>query len=426
MGNTIQPGDHMFKKTTITAILAIVLVSCAAAPSPPAAHSSPDEVTSQDIPEPFWDFNPASSYTINYGDVEAILNAMVVNVGRSDREKLPPTRASTGTRLQTKVKRTTANEGNRFHFEEFEDNEEYKQVLRTVRQNLEKIPDEVPLKEFSREEQLAYWLNLYNITMLEQLVEIYPESNLKRELTGRDSILSKKVLNVEGIPLSLNDIQHTILRWNYDDNPLIIYGLYQGIIGGPSIRKWAFTGDTVYNDLVDNAEEFINSNRGTYSSGGDDFHVSSFYARNMGYFNDRASVLKGHLLTYIEEPQRHLLQQAERLVADIDDWTITDTTVRRQRIAGSLTHNRAAMQGAVRSQQQGTPASGSVGTISTSHSVDPILAIVKDPEFSRFEQGSRIRSLTLDSAEKSVIRNKNVDVKANPDESEADVEDEMP
>jgi hypothetical protein len=36
--------------------------------------------------------------------------------------------------------------------------------------------------------------------------------------------------------MSLDDIQFTILRQNYDNDPLIIYGLYQGNIGGPNIR----------------------------------------------------------------------------------------------------------------------------------------------------------------------------------------------
>lgn len=366
------------------ALLACLLVSCAA--PIPTPQPAPDEVASSDIPDPFWDFNPESNFTVNYADVDAILGAMVVDTGRSTREKLPPTSASTGTRLQTKVKRTTANEGNRFYFEEFMDDDEYTEMLRDLRITLEQIPQQIPLEHFNREEQLAYWLNLYNIALLDKLVEVYPERNLKQELIGRNSILDEKFLNVSGIPLSLNDIQHTILRWNYDDNPLVIYGLYQGIIGGPNIRRWAYTGETVQSDLIDNAREFINSNRGTYSAGyGGEFHVSSFYARNLGYFNNRASALRAHLMQYLEGPQLQQLENAERIVADIDDWTITDVYGGAQRTGGSLTHNPAAMQGAVKSEQHGVSASGS-GSVTTSYTADKYSAIVKDPGFSRFKR----------------------------------------
>jgi hypothetical protein len=366
------------------ALLACLLVSCAA--PIPTPEPAPDKVASADIPDPFWDFNPESNFTINYADVDAILGAMVVDTGRSTREKLPPTSASTGTRLQTKVKRTTANEGNRFYFEEFVDDDDYKEMLKELRLTLEQIPEQLPLEHFHREEQLAYWLNLYNIALLDKLVEIYPERNLKQELIGRNSILDEKFLNVAGIPLSLNDIQHTILRWNYDDNPMVIYGLYQGIIGGPNIRRWAYTGETVQSDLIDNAREFINSNRGTYSEGyGGEFHVSSFYARNLGYFNNQASALRAHILQYLEGALAQQLEGAERIVADIDDWTITDVYGGAQRTGGSLTHNPAAMQGAVKSEQAGVDAAGG-GTVTTSYTADKYSAIVKDPGFSRFKR----------------------------------------
>ncbi len=375
------------KSVILTTAACLTLLAGCAAPVP-VSQPAPLEVASSEIPDPFWDFNPDSNFTINYADVDAILGAMVIDTGRSTREKLPPTRASTGTRLQTKVKRTTATEGNRFHFEQFQDNQEYREMLTQLRENLEKIPDEIPLEHLNREEQLAYWLNLYNIAMLDKLVEIYPERNLKQELVGRSSVLDEKFLNVAGVSLSLNDIQHTILRWNYDDNPLVIYGLYQGIIGGPNIRRWAYTGETVQKDLVDNAREFVNSNRGTYSSGiGDEFHVSSFYARNLGYFDNQATALRAHLLNYLEGPQVAQLESASRIVADIDDWTVTDVFGESpERVGGSLTHNRAAMQGAVKSQQQGISQSGTSTSIATSYSVDSLTAIVEDPGFSRLKR----------------------------------------
>lgn len=412
------------------AAFAALLLGCAN--PPPAPLPPPGEITSADVPEPFWDFDPNSSYTINYGDVDAILRAMVVDVGRSERKKRPPTRASTGTRLRAKTRRTTAGEANRFHFEVFEEKEEYKQMLRNVRRNLEQIPSQVPLEQFSREEQLAYWLNLYNITVLEQLVQIYPERKLKREIVGRNSFFSEKILNVAGVPLSLNDIQYTILRWNYDDNPLVIYGLYQGIIGGPDIRRWPYTGKSVYKDLRDNAEDFINSNRGTYMKGGNTFHVSSFYARNRPYFPNFESDLRAHLASFIEGPQRQQLKEAETLVADIDDWTITDVDDGGQQISRSFASNAAGILGATQSQQAGSEPGT---TISTSFTMDGVSALTENPDFSRVRRDAIGRMPTTEVVDKAAASpvDKPADeaeadrVPANPDgsqpESEAEVRD---
>lgn len=366
--------------------LAAALVGCASAPPPPPPQA--DDVASSAVPEPFWDFNPNSPYTINYDDVDAILKVLVVDVGKSNREKLPPIQSSTGTRLRTKVKRETANEGNRFYFESFELNEDYKPVLRAVRESLENIPEQIPLQEFSREEQLAYWLNLHNITVLDEIVQIYPERNLKKEITGKDTFFSRKILNVSGVPLSLDDIQHTILRWNYDDNPLVIYGLYQGIIGGPSIRRWAYTGENVYKDLVDNAEEFINSNRGTFAGHGDVFKVSSYYARNRAYFPNWETDLKAHLMRYIEDVQRQQLMDSERLVADIDDWSVTDVYGSEQQIGGSFSNSQAAMLGAIGSDQRNAAQVAAEGpSVNVNYTADPFATrtTASSPRFSRAE-----------------------------------------
>ena len=68
-------------------------------------------------------------------------------------------------------------------------------------------------------------------------------------MTGTDSVLNKKLISINNVKLSLNDIQHDILDKNYDKDPLIIYGLYQGNIGSPNINKKAYSGQNVYNLL---------------------------------------------------------------------------------------------------------------------------------------------------------------------------------
>lgn len=307
------------------------------------------------VPEPFQGFDNSSNYTIKYDDLTALLKTVVVDVGRSDREKVAPSRAKTGTLMKSKIKRSTANEANRFYYETFDGNDEAKQLLKNIRTSLELVPSEVPLKYFSQEEQLAYWLNLYNVTVLNEIVNVYPKRNLKKLLVGKGSIQSKKLLEVAGVPLSLNDVQFTILKQNYNNDPLIMYGLYQGIIGGPNIRKTAYTGSDVYRALKNNAIEFINSNRGTASKDEKVFRVSSLYDRNRVYFSDFNSDLTQHLLTYLEGPELSDLKSATTLKADIDDWTVTDLRGNNRDFGGSLANNNAALLDSVKGT---TPADG--------------------------------------------------------------------
>jgi len=331
------------------------------------------------VPEPFRGHDEDSVFTITYGDVDAVLRTMVIDTGRSTREVDAPEPPSTGTRMRTKVSRTTSKEGNRFYFEEFDDNEEYQNALHNVRLALEAIPGRMPLEHFSRNQQLAYWLNLYNITVIDELVKIYPERDLKKELVGKKSILEKKVLNISGVELSLNDIQYTILAGNYSDNPMIMYGLFQGNVGSPNIRKRAYTGENVHRYLQDNAEEFINSNRGTYTRNGD-FEVSSLYERNRLYFPNFNQDLKQHLMRFIEGPERGELQAASELYPDIDDWTIADVYGTYRKIGRSFTDNKAALHDSVVSFQP----SGQGGTTATNFSMASSSMVAKAPPQRQF------------------------------------------
>lgn len=299
------------------------------------------------VPDPFQRFDDSSKLTINYTDLNSLLESVVLDTGRSTRKKASSSQTATGTRMKVSVNRATVNEGNRFYFEIFYDNEKNQQTLRNIQNRLENIPAATPLEKFSRDEQLAYWINLYNATILDEIVKVYPKRELEDLLAGKKSILSKKTLMVAGVPLSLNDIQFTILRQNYENNPLVIYGLYQGIIGGPNIRKTAYSGKYIYADLIDNAMEFINSNRGTEGKNKRVFRVSSLYERNEQFFTNFETDLTEHLLTFLEGEERIELQAATKIKADIDDWTVTDLFGSSRNLAGSLASSNAALVGAV-------------------------------------------------------------------------------
>jgi len=301
------------------------------------------------VPGPFQGYDADSKFTINYDDLTALLRTVVVDTGRSNREVAEPRQARTGTHMKVSVKRSTVNEANRFYFETFVNNEEGQQLLQGIQKSLEKVPDEAPLKYFSRDEQLAYWLNLYNVTVLNEIVKVYPQRNLKKMLNGKKSILDKKLLTVAGVPLSLDDIQFTILKQNYNNNPLIMYGLFQGNIGGPNIRRSAYTGKDVWRALKNNAMEFVNSNRGTFGKDDSVFEVSSLYDRNRVYFPDFDSDLSSHLLTYLEGKERAELQAASVLKPDIDDWSIADLTGSYRDLGASFADSRAALLDSVKS-----------------------------------------------------------------------------
>ncbi|MFT5542990.1 MAG: hypothetical protein ACI97K_002365 [Glaciecola sp.] len=270
----------------------------------------------------FSEFTENSKLEMDFSIVDQLLHAGVMNMGPSTRawaRKQPP---STGTRFTQTVDRATENEANRFFYENLKKDQE--KILK-LRKELETIPSLTPLNQYTKEAQLAYWLNLYKVTLINELAVIYPLNNLKPVLTGEKSILDKKTLSVDNVQLSLNDIHYRILPVLYPESTLYIYGLHQGIKGSPNIRNKAFTARDVKQKLKENAQEFVNSNRGTQFNGGEGvIRVSSFYKRNSQLFPDFNNSVKLHLLQFADTSSYELIKNATSVNANISNWRIND------------------------------------------------------------------------------------------------------
>ncbi|KXI28261.1 DUF547 domain-containing protein [Paraglaciecola hydrolytica] len=346
------------------------------------------------IPESFKGDTPSSSYTIKYNDIDLLFNSLVMATGMSDRKKTKGDQAEMGSRLKININRLSASEANRFYFEALETDEQ-RAVITNIRKNLEKLPDTAPLQYFHKSEQLAYWLNLYNITMIEQLIKLYPQKDLEDEFVGKDSILDKKLLKVSGIELSFNDIQHKILMPKFDNDPLIIYGLYQGFIGGPNIRPEAYKGDSVFQSLKDNAYEFVNSNRGTYAERRNVFRVSSLYERNKNYFPNFEADLVKHLHEYLIGEMHQSLDDSTKIRTNINNWDITDIYGSLRKSGNSAMTSEAALLDAV----VGNADNG--GTMVSLNAISNMYADIAQSSLSRFspEQLAQIQALSFKRAQ---------------------------
>ena len=66
----------------------------------------------------------------------------------------------------------------------------------------------VPVRRLNRDEQRAFWINLYNALTVQMILQSYPLDSIK----DLDDPWDRKLFEVEAKALSLNDIEHRILR----------------------------------------------------------------------------------------------------------------------------------------------------------------------------------------------------------------------
>lgn len=160
----------------------------------------------------------------------------------------------------------------------------------------------VPVETLNRDEQLAYWLNTRNILLIQAIAEERRVTSFKRKRgtpTEPGDFWTGKRITVSGTPLSLQDIEQNILFAGWD-NPNIIFGLYQGIDGGPALPRKAFTGADVEAQLVVAGQSFVSSSRNLRVRG-DKVRISTYFDwyAQLAYGGDEG-VMRQHLSTLVQ------------------------------------------------------------------------------------------------------------------------------
>lgn len=128
---------------------------------------------------------------------------------------------------------------------------------------LSKLQEGIPdTKTWSREEQLAYWINAYNAFTVKLIVENYPLKSIK-DLNSKiavptiNTIWDKKFFTLGGQPYSLNMIEHSILRKNFEE-PRIHFAINCASISCPVLLNEAFTASKLEKQLEKQTRQFIN------------------------------------------------------------------------------------------------------------------------------------------------------------------------
>ncbi len=130
----------------------------------------------------------------------------------------------------------------------------------------------------SRDGQLAYWLNLQNILVIKAITDDTKKTKLNR-LRGTGAspgkLWTKPRVTIDDATFSIVDIENKIMA-SWPDTPDLIYGLYQGVKGGPCLNKIAFTAANVHDELSKAAKQYINA-RGIVKVSGGTAHVTPIY-----------------------------------------------------------------------------------------------------------------------------------------------------
>ncbi len=182
----------------------------------------------------------------------------------------------------------------------------------------------IDIDNYNRQEQLAYWINLYNALTVQTVAKYYPVSSVQ-EINISPGLFSMgpwgaNLVTVKKIPLSLDDINNRIIRpiWN---DPRTHYTLNNATIASPNLSKKVYVGKSIEQQLNNAAATYINSLRGVQVIEGK-LIISKLYDWYEEDFGGTKDNVLRHLSQFAHEPLLSQLKHVNSIDSYIYNWHI--------------------------------------------------------------------------------------------------------
>lgn len=183
---------------------------------------------------------------------------------------------------------------------------------------------QVIVTRLPRNEQKAYWINLYNALTVKVVLDHYPVKSI-RNIDISPGIFSRgpwgaKLLTIENQKVSLDDIEHRILRPLWRDNR-IHYAVNCASLGCPNLQPEAYTVQNTEDLLGKGAREYVNHARGVNLVRGR-LSLSSIYKWFQEDFGGSEESVVQHLQRYAMPELAENLKNFRGKISYEYDWRI--------------------------------------------------------------------------------------------------------
>ncbi|WP_158555191.1 DUF547 domain-containing protein [Fulvimarina endophytica] len=188
-------------------------------------------------------------------------------------------------------------------------------------------------------QKFAFFTNLYNALTLDVVLDHYPvktirdikpeedaEKGLFASLSDAFTIgpWSSDLVTIHGTGLSLDEIEHSILRPMGDER--VHYAVNCASIGCPDLKATPWTAETLDEDLDEAAKGYINSDRGLFRSGSGALLASKIFDWYAGDFGG-AGAITAYMKPYASGERAEWLAEPDASISGYRyDWSLNDAT----------------------------------------------------------------------------------------------------
>lgn len=163
------------------------------------------------------------------------------------------------------------------------------------------LATQLPAESWTREEQLAYWINAYNAFTVKLILDHYPLHSIE-ELHGIpyvNTVFHKEWFELGGMAMSLNRIEHGVLRQQFQE-PRIHAAINCASVSCPPLQSVAFLPETMDQQLEIVMRSFVNDPLRNRLSP-EEVEISSIFRWFRGDFTQNGNIIS-FLNQYVDVP----------------------------------------------------------------------------------------------------------------------------
>ncbi|MED7789147.1 DUF547 domain-containing protein [Francisella sp. 19X1-34] len=169
----------------------------------------------------------------------------------------------------------------------------YRAVSKEDSQDLNKIINtysKLDILKYNKNQQLAYWINMYNMLTIQVILQHYPVKSITDIDKGwfGSKVWDQNVVKIDGKELTLNDIEHRIIRPIWHD-PRVHSAVNCASMSCPNLSKDAYQGDQINMQLNKSFSTWINSSKG-FELKNNDIYISKIFDWYGSDFGDQTQM----------------------------------------------------------------------------------------------------------------------------------------
>lgn len=184
-----------------------------------------------------------------------------------------------------------------------------------------KVLETTDTKKLSRTEQFAFFINAYNAWTIKLILSGYPAVKSIKDLgTLFKSPWKKKIVRVDGKIITLDDVEHNILRPRFKD-PRVHFAINCASKGCPPLISEPYEGDILDQQLHRSVRSFLNNPERNRLEG-TTLYVSKIFK---WFAKDFEEDIVGFFIRFVEgDTKKKLLENKDKIrVKYLDyDWSL--------------------------------------------------------------------------------------------------------